>query len=1264
MSLLSRALGVIALALALSQCGGHYRYPNHRDFRPPRTFELRPSQTGPEVGALAERFYGGAPFDHESFAAELAVLLERYPGNATLHEMAAHLAVVRADMQGAWEHFAAAAADGGTLLTPLYLSRASDAAFTVGQSNAMVALLEQIADGHPEPAVRVDAARRLIGNHLSHGQVDEAAARSATLGYLSRWQVIGAFANDHGQGFRTVYPPEEEIDLEAEVPGVRMPVRWQEVRQLDQFGRVRLDQQIDPSHWSIAYLLTHLRSDREQAVQLRLTTTDGVLVFLNGERVRSQELVDWEGTDNVIIPVRLAEGWNRLLIKCASDSSGVWALGARVTDERGASLAGVEADAAPHEPAAPLEVAAPPELVSTVEQVVEQPFRRMLLTRHEQIRLGYGGDATNTMRELLDQAPDHPLALLYGAMTHSLANEAERAIDLLNEGVAQTEGWGAMFLVERGKFYRDRDRFDLAVADLRDALEVNPEAQRALVELSRVFSAREWQVERQAALERIIARWPDDPWAHRELGDCLRDQHYHDRAREQHLRALRLEPGHLWNLGRLVSLALRRLDYDQAIEYRRRMIELTPTYTTQVVGLADTFRLAGRREEARRHYRLAADRAPYWSVPYQRLGLMALEDGDESAAVEAWSRALERAPNNARLAERFDALQRDTQVIEQPLVPSDEEIEAAIARARGLTIAPSAHTVMLRDDEVTLVQASGSARRIVTQVWLAATQRGRDRLIRHRVHSDAQLQQAYTVSPDGRRQEASSIRGGVVRFRRLEVGSVVVIQYVYYSRSPSYLHNHFVSSWSFQGIDRQLVDGRWVVVLPPGRELATHVQGPVEHERSQLDGMDVHTFTAHNVPPLVVEPSMPNVRDLLAMVHASTLTDWGDFIEWERALYSGVLNTGPTLRQLALRLTQGATTRREQLDRLYHFVTEEIRYHRDYEDSIAGVRPHAGPVVLERGYGDCKDKSLLLYLLAQVMGIQLHAALVLTTDNGALVRAAPSQQFNHAIIHVPPQEGIPESFFLDPTASGLDMGTLRADVQGSLALVWDIESGVHRFIPVLYQSAEHQLFRCEIEVEPLGQDQARGQVACTLRGTAAAMLRRAMQNEEQSQMALEQMASAVFSGATLTDGSAQNVNDTWHPLRLEMTMDLSGVVRHDGDHLQLPLPSLGSGLFEHTRLETRDTPLRFGPPETVAVSVRYRLPDGAAGFVRLPEPFEERHDCLRVNREYYGLDDSAAVALTFVRTCAELPAADYPAYRRIGQRVNNAQRATIVYDLL
>jgi transglutaminase-like putative cysteine protease len=462
-------------------------------------------------------------------------------------------------------------------------------------------------------------------------------------------------------------------------------------------------------------------------------------------------------------------------------------------------------------------------------------------------------------------------------------------------------------------------------------------------------------------------------------------------------------------------------------------------------------------------------------------------------------------------------------------------------------------------------------------------------------------------------------------------------------------------------VHRQLVRARWLVQVPAGRALAVDVRGPVRHEVRREGSHDVHVFTAADVPPLVPEPSMPPARDLLATVTLSTLTDWREYVEWERALLREVFESNAELRQLAARLVDGTSSPRERLERIYHYVAREIRYQQDYETTIAGVRPHSCPVVLERGYGDCKDKAVLMILLAREAGLELRFAILRTTTAGRVLRDVPNQQFNHAIVYVPAQEGIGEGFFMDPTTDGLDVGNLREDDQGATALVIDPNGGRFEFLDIPFQESGHQYLRCAVDVRIASSDAAHAEARCTARGSDAAGVRRTVRNAERARQLYQGFANMIFSGATVTRASSRNADDIWRPVELELGLDASAALQPRGGEHRMPIPS-SFPLAHATRLEARRLPLRLGPPDSQRWQITYELPPGGR-IVRAPENFDVTHACFRVSRSTVVRGRRATVAIEYERSCPEIAPEHYAELRRLAQRAWNQLQTEMVFDL-
>lgn len=101
----------------------------------------------------------------------------------------------------------------------------------------------------------------------------------------------------------------------------------------------------------------------------------------------------------------------------------------------------------------------------------------------------------------------------------------------------------------------------------------------------------------------------------------------------------------------------------------------------------------------------------------------------------------------------------------------------------------------------------------------------------------------------------------------------------------------------------------------------------------------------------------------------------------------------------------------------------------------ASVVPYPAPEVWKRGYGDCKDVSLLVVNALEAQGIKASLALLQAgEDDDILPEVAGLDRFNHAIVYVHP-DGTRPALWLDTTAPDLPAGTLPASALERWALL-------------------------------------------------------------------------------------------------------------------------------------------------------------------------------------------------------------------------------------
>ncbi len=102
------------------------------------------------------------------------------------------------------------------------LQEADDLAKTGNKDQALAGYKKAFAAARDVPQVQKLATR------LKEHGVEVSVAEH--LGFLTDWFVIGPFDARMSKGFKTVYPPEEKVDLEAELDGKDGKLRWKRYR--------------------------------------------------------------------------------------------------------------------------------------------------------------------------------------------------------------------------------------------------------------------------------------------------------------------------------------------------------------------------------------------------------------------------------------------------------------------------------------------------------------------------------------------------------------------------------------------------------------------------------------------------------------------------------------------------------------------------------------------------------------------------------------------------------------------------------------------------------------------------------------------------------------------------------------------------------------------------------------------------------------------------------------------------------------------------
>jgi hypothetical protein len=210
--------------------------------------------------------------------------------------------------------------------------------------------------------------------------------------------------------------------------------------------------------------------------------------------------------------------------------------------------------------------------------------------------------------------------------------------------------------------------------------------------------------------------------------------------------------------------------------------------------------------------------------------------------------------------------------------------------------------------------------------------------------------------------------------------------------------------------------------------------------------------------------------------------------------------------------------------RLATELHRKVRY-TGVEFGEAAVVPAPPPEVLQRRYGDCKDKAALLVAMLRAAGLRANVALLQSGSGPDVDPNLPGLDlFDHAIVYV---DG-PQPLWIDATANHLRAGILPSEDQGRLALI--ARSGTAELVKIPEQT--DSLDRREYTVQ--FKDFGSGSITETMEsnGPSEAYLRSAYAANENAKSALERYVKSAYSAKGLGTYEVSGKDDLSLPVKV------------------------------------------------------------------------------------------------------------------------------------
>jgi len=1019
-------------------------------------------------------------------------------------------------------------------------------------------------------------------------------------------------------------------------------VTWRSADDVVRDGAILLDALLRPDTQSTAYVVAFARSARDQAVAVRVGSAGPIKVWVDGVLALARDVARDPALDQDAAPARLHRGWNRIVIK-TTVAEGPWRLYARVTDPAGHALAVGEGALPPGEvaiaPARPR--ARPAPKVETLEAALRRRAEAapagaagagawLDLGRY----LAWAGPGDRDSREaaaaLETARARQPSVEGLRLLADVARDEDERrrvleaALALASPAEAGSAATRALVLTSLGEAARAQRRDDVALARWREALALDAscwpaalaladeeqDAGLPLIALARVETLPAW-ARAVPRVQRLLARLLDAAGRRREADrvlDALAVGRQHDvelahelagrgRARGD-TRALvaeldlaaRLRPD-LPSLAIELARALEGAgDGARARDVLTRVAARLPDDAPVLAALGKLLHRQGRRDEALVRLRAATALRP--------------QDPDLRRYVERVGHEAEREADNDGAGED---LAREHAADARALIAA----EAARRPVAGADDASDA--VVLLDRRVVRVHRNGLAQTFAQRLVAVRTAHGaedeKEFYVRYTPGSeDVEIRQArvYRRGADGaldvieaadRDDEDLSEpwyglyydnRAEVVRFEGLRAGDVLEVQYVVEDVSAeNQMADYF---GDFQPIAESIPKRLWEYTLlaPATRPIYSNTpRAPrVTSETSVRGDERAYVFAARDVAALDAEPAMPGTAEIAPYLHVSTYASWDDVGAWYWRLVEEQLTPDDDLRRAAHGAVAAGASELERVRAIHELVVTGTRYV-GLEFGIHGFKPYKVTQVLERRFGDCKDKASLMVALLREVGVTSELVLV-RTRRGGLVERAPASLaiFDHAIVYVPDLD-----LYLDGTAEFSGMTELPAQDQGVMVLRVGPRGAHLAETPVLPSSANRVDRSWQVDLTAAGDATIHEDL--TIHGQAAAEWREHYQTSGERAERYGQVWTARYPGARLTSVDMPHIEERAAPVAVHAVAEVPRFGLASAGGVTLPL-TVREADFSRTyaRLSTRRQDLVIAYPWQHAEEIVYHLPQG------------------------------------------------------------------------
>ena len=547
-----------------------------------------------------------------------------------------------------------------------------------------------------------------------------------------------------------------------------------------------------------------------------------------------------------------------------------------------------------------------------------------------------------------------------------------------------------------------------------------------------------------------------------------------------------------------------------------------------------------------------------------------------------------------------------------------EDAVAMVGEAGSLEEYPDANAVVILDETDVSFEESGAYVQHNHALVKILTDEGIDRnadhsIVYHRRYGEVDVLLARVIKPDGTEivvgedlitdgtpPQVSAMdiyetdfRERTIVFPGLEIGDAV--EYVTRETYEPLIEDQFNGIYILQFIE-PIQKATVTISGPSGKPLHHAVKdGDVAFTEATEGGRTLYSWVAEDSPKIEREVGMAPPLQFVTRLIVSTVPSWEELSRYGWKMTSEKCVAEESVRELVGEITDGLETTEDKIRAIHYWILENVRYLGIAMDRNMFLEPHFAAYTLEKEYGVCRDKAVLMVTMLGEIGVP--AWVVFLNPSRETDPEVPNVYFEHGIVAIKGDDG--SYRFIDPT-----METSREVYSPYVGDRWVLVAteegeGLSK-VPHIPASANAGVIT---ERSVLDDDGGlTGTVTITGRGMYEEILRTVAKQtgEQQIRMMAEAMVSALYPGAELTGFTLSDHSDLNEPVSMVLEYQIEGYAL-DADPYKLFRVPAASGEFDilsgvlfgrFVGLEERKYPIALGVTLGVEEEGIVEIPDG------------------------------------------------------------------------